>query len=523
MQVTETKIDELTREFRIAVPAADIEQKFEKRLGELAHSVRLPGFRPGKVPVALLRKRYGETLRGEIVEQTINEATKSVIADRGIRPALPPRIEVAPADAAAGSGDLEYTLALEVLPEITPPDYASIELERLVADVTEESTDEMLGRLAEASRGATPVTEARPATADDVVVFDVVAPDDKAPFGNGKDIAISLGAEGPAPGLEAQLLGVQAGETKTVRIAYPADHPIAVLAGRTIDYEVAVKELRERDPLVLDDAMAQRFGAETLAALRDQVRQHQAQELKTMSRMRLKRQLLDRLDALYTFPLPRGLVDREISVVARQLASETKPADDDADHSEATGNAHTEGHADGPAAHAHSHGDDDPDHVHGPGCGHDHGEGETGAAATAVSEAERAEHGRLAERRVRLGLVLAEIGRNNNLQVTPDELGKAIVAEARRFPGQEQAVLDFFRKSDEAKEALQRRSLRRRWSTSCWRWQRSASARLPSTSCCATPTPSLPLTEAGPGWTRWRTRDACAHARQPRRALRTLP
>ena len=468
MQVTETKVDELTREFRIAVPAADIERKFEERLGELAHRVRLPGFRPGKVPVALLRKRYGETLRGEIVEETINEATKSVIAERGIRPATPPRIEVAPAAAAAGGGDLEYTLALEVLPEITPPDYAAIELERLVADVSEESTDEMIGRLAEAARGASTVAEARPATAEDVVVFDVVAPDDKAPFGNGQDIAVSLAAEGIAPGLEAQLLGVRTGETKTVGISYPADHPISALAGRTIDYELAVKELRVRDPVVLDDAMARRFGAETLATLRDQVRQHQAQELKAMSRMRLKRQLLDRLDALYSFPLPKGLVDREIKVVARQLASETKPAEHDADHSGAAENAHTGEHADAfgaadphASAHVPSHADDDDaGHVHGPGCGHDHpesGHPESGGSAdpaAAVSEAERAEYGRLAERRVRLGLVLAEIGRTNNLQVTPEELGKAMVAEARRFPGQEQAVLDFFRKSPEAKEAL---------------------------------------------------------------------
>ncbi|MFO1154693.1 MAG: trigger factor [Rhodospirillales bacterium] len=446
MQVTETKNDELTREFRIAVPAADIEQKFEKRLGELAHNVRLPGFRPGKVPVSLLRKRYGETLRGEILEETINEATKSVIADRGIRPATPPRIEVAPSAGEPGSGDLEYTLALEVMPEVTPPDYGAIELERLVAEVTEESTDQVLGRLADATRGASPVTEARPATADDIVVFDVIAPEDKAPFGNGKDIALSLAGEGLAPGLETQLVGVEAGQTKTVGISFPADHPVAALAGRSIDYEVVVKELRVRDPLVLDDAMAQHFGAESLAALRDQVRQHQTQELKAMSRMRLKRQLLDRLDTLYAFPLPKGLVDREIKVVARQLAAEGRGGEDDDHHSREAENAHTDGHADVP-----SHGEDDPDHVHGPGCGHEHAEVDP---ATAVSESERTEYGRLAERRVRLGLVLAEIGRSNNLQVTPDELGKAIVAEARRFPGQEQAVLEFFRKNAEAKEAL---------------------------------------------------------------------
>jgi trigger factor len=434
--------------------------------------VRLPGFRPGKVPIALLRKRYGETLRGEILEETINEATKSVIADRGIRPATPPRIEVAPAAAAAGGGDLEYTIALEVLPEITPPDYAAIELERLVAEVTEESTEETLNRLADAARGATPVVEARPATADDVVVFDVLAPEDKAPFGNGKDVAVSLAGEGTAPGLEAQLEGAQAGETRTVRITYPADHPIRTLAGRMIDYEIAIKELRVRDPLVLDDAMARRFGAASITELREQVRQHQAQELKAMSRMRLKRQLLDRLDALYSFPLPKGLVDREIKVVARQLATERKPDEHDADHSDAAEKAHTEAHADASGAAAHPHAsahpdadraahpgaqaDDDPDHVHGPGCGHDHGESAARDAGieAPVSEAERAEYGRLAERRVRLGLLLAEIGRSNNLQVTPEELGKAIVAEARRFPGQEQAVLDFFRKSPEAKEAL---------------------------------------------------------------------
>lgn len=468
MHVTETKSEVLSREFHVALSAADIAEKVEKRLNELSHTLRLPGFRPGKVPVALLRKRYAEAVRGEVLEEAINETSQTVISERGLRPALPPRIEVRPETVDAADGAIEYTLALEVLPEITPPDYAAINLERLVAEVADADIDRVIERLAEAVRGAETVTETRPATADDIVVVDIVAPDDKAPFGAGQDLVVSLASEGPAPGLEAALIGAVAGETRPVTIAFPADHRETAVAGQTITYTMLIKELRVRAPLAVDDSLAERFGAGSLAELRDQVREHQAQELKSVSRLRLKRQLLDHLDGLYAFPLPQGLVDREVQVIARQLASESaasgeakKAAADEPDHSQAA----TAGAIDAEAA-ATGAAEDEVGHVHGPDCGHDHDHdadddhdhdhdhGHADADLAAVSDADRAEYGRLAERRVRLGLLLAEIGRQNNLQVTPDELARAIMAEARRFPGQEKQVIDFLRKSPQAKEAL---------------------------------------------------------------------
>lgn len=434
MQVTETKVEDLSREFKVTIPAVEIEQKFEQRLNKLVESVRLPGFRPGKVPVALLRKRYGDSLRGEIIEETINESSKSVITDRGLRPALPPRVEL---QVAADSADLEYTLALEVLPEIEQPDFTQIALERLVVEPDESQVTATVERLANMVRGSQPVTEQRPATVDDLIVVDVTAPADPKPFGDGKSMTLPLDGDGPLPELAAQLCGAEAGETRVVTIAFPADYGVADLAGTTGEYEMLVKELRQRDPLSLDDDLAKKLGVESLEELTKDIREHHAQELKTVSRARLKRALLDQLDKLYSFPLPKGLVEREYETITRRLKAEDAAASstETADALEAEpGSA-----ADGRAAEVEVSAGD--------------------ASAVTIGDAQHSqdptgEYYELAERRVRLGLVLAEIGQRNNLRVTPEEIGKAMVAEARRYPGQEKAVIDFLRNNAEAREAI---------------------------------------------------------------------
>ncbi|MBK8210832.1 MAG: trigger factor [Rhodospirillales bacterium] len=430
MNVTETQIDDLTRQFRVTMPAADIERKVEARLGELAQTMRLPGFRPGKVPLGLMRKRYGAAVKSEVVEQTINESSQAVISERGLRAALPPKVELADLP---DTGDLEYTLAVELLPEITPPDYAQISLERLTATVDEAEIERRIGRFADAVGEETVASGDRQAADGDIVVFDLLGrPSDPWPFNpeNLSGIRLRIGSNAPLPGFDSQLVGLAAGARATVSITVPEGTDRADLAGQTRSYEIEVKEVRTRTPAPIDDELAKKGGWESLEDLKKWLREQHENELKSLSRLRLKRSLLDRLSELYDFAVPNGLLQREYESLARQH----QPA----------------GEAAAPAA--------PEEHVHDEHCGHDHEHGATHehapAADAALSEAQRAEYKSLALRRVRLGLVLAEIGRSNNLRVQQDELAKAMIAHARRFTGQEQAVLEFLRKNPEAQEAL---------------------------------------------------------------------
>lgn len=455
MQVTETQIDELTRQFHVAVPSTDIERKVETRLGELAHSVRIPGFRPGKVPVALLRKRFGESVRQEVVGEAINETSQSVIEERGLRAALPPRVEIA---RMPGDGDLEFTVAVELLPEITPPDYGQIRLERLVPQIDESEIDERVARLAETLGGEEVVAEERPVQAGDIVVFDVLAPDDKYPFeeNGGQGVRLRADEQGPLGAFGRQLIGRSAGAQAEVTLTLP-EGAREDLAGQTRTYEVVIKELRTLRPAPIDDDLAKRGGWEDLDDLRGWLRRAYEGELKSLARLRLKRALLDRLAELYGFAVPKGLLAREYEALVRQLSRDEAPnagAPAQADeghgqhqHDESCGHDHD--HHD----HDHHHDDEHPHHHH-----HQHGSAADAPADppvdAALPEERRNEYRALAERRVRLGLLLAEIGRSNNLRVTQEELGKAMLAHARRFPGQEQAVLEFLRKSPELQESL---------------------------------------------------------------------
>jgi trigger factor len=463
MQVSETRTEGLLHEYKVAVPAADLEAKLAKRLNELARNAAIKGFRPGKVPVAMLRKKYGLALKAEIVEETINDSSTALMQERGLRPALAPKVEIVNRGT---DGDLEYTMAVEVMPEIAAPNYADIKLERLVAELDEAEVERSIERIAKLLRRIEPVTEARPAETGDVATVAITAPEG-TPLpvpGDGKEFTFEIGAEEGAPAaLSEGIIGLSSGEQREIAMEVPADHPDPALAGSRQTYQVTLKELKAFEPLEADDGMAQRIGAATLEDLKNTIRDRQARELKQHARQRLKRDLLDWLAGIYGFDVPAGLVEREYAQIVRQMAPQSPDSGEAHAHEQSHAGEHTHDHAhahDDEHAHEHAH-DDAPGHVHGPGCGHDHehaGDAPATAAApegeAALSEAQRAEYRALAQRRVRLGLVLAEVGRQNGVRLTPEEVGKAISIEARRYPGQERMVLDFFRKNEAAREAL---------------------------------------------------------------------
>ena len=305
MEVTESSIEGLSREFKVAVSAADVEQKITGRLTELARSVKLPGFRPGKVPVSLLRKRYGDALKGEVLEETVKESSAAVISERGLRPAAQPKIEITSFD---DGGNLEYTMAIDLMPEIDPPDYPKIELEKLVAEPDETDVDKTLQRLAESQKTSSPVTEERPAKDGDILVIDFVGRIGDEPFEGGaaEKHELTLGSKQFIPGFEDQLIGASAGESREVSVTFPEDYSSANLAGKMATFDVKVHEIREGVPALLDDELAKKIGIDNLEALKTEIREQHARELKTISRLHMKRSLLDKLADMYDFVPPQS-------------------------------------------------------------------------------------------------------------------------------------------------------------------------------------------------------------------------
>lgn len=404
MQITETSAEGLKREFKIVIPAKDIDSQVEGRLRELSQTVRLPGFRPGKVPMALMRQRYQQSVMGEVLERAVEDSSRQTISERGLRPALQPKVEVT---AFAEGTDLEYNLAVELLPDIEPVDFAAIALERPVAEVADAAVDETLGRLAESRKTSEPVEEVRPAAVGDVVVidFDGSVDGERRPGMKGEDHELELGSGRFIPGFEYQLVGAGAGEHRTVNVTFPEDYT-EELAGKDAVFEVDVKALRKPVPAAIDDALAQAFGAADLAALKQMVRDRLAEDYKRVSRTRVKRALLDVLAEQCRFDVPAGMVQLEYDSIVRRLKQDAESG------------------------------------------------GEAAEEVAKGDEALEAEYRPIAERRVRLGLLLAEVGRRNNIVVSQDELNRAVFAEAQRYPGQERAVLDFFRGNPQAAESL---------------------------------------------------------------------
>jgi len=391
MNVTETFSEGLTRTFKITVPAAEVDQQINRKLGELAGSVRLPGFRPGKVPIELVRKRYGQSVMGEVLDETVRQSSATAVTDKGLKTAGQPKIEVKSFDQGK---DLEYELTVDLMPEIVPADFSTITLERLKAEVTDKEVEEDLMRLARRAR-ETQVVEGRAAEKGDVVVVDFEGKIDGKVFdgGTGTAVPLELGSDTFVPGFEDQLVGAKAGDTRNVNVTFPADYVFTDVAGKPAVFSVTVKEVRSGPPAAVDEALAKKVGLDSLDALKKAGRERLERQHSQVSRAKLKRKLLDALAEKHNFPAPQNMVESELTNILGQVKQSTGK---------------------------------DP------------------------TDADRTEYRPIAERRVRLGLLLSEIGRRNNIQVGEEELRRALAGEASRYPGREREIIEFYQKNPEA-------------------------------------------------------------------------
>lgn len=405
MQVVEDSNEGLKREFTITVAAADIEATLNSRLKELSRTIKMPGFRPGKVPMPLLKKQYGKSLMGEILDHVVSDSSQRALADKGLRLAVQPKIEI---KSFAEGADLEYTMAVELMPEIEPVEFSKLELERLVVEVSDAEIDEAIGDLAKDQAGFETVEEARPSTESDALMIDFVGRVDGEAFegGTATDFLLELSATTFVPGFVEQIRGAKAGDHLTIKVRFPDEYGNAELAGKDAEFEVDVKELRQRGAATVDDQLAEKMGVENLNALKKAIREAREREYAAMSRLHLKRRLLDALAERCDFPVPESTANSEFEAIWKSVAEElerNKDALEEAGKSE-----------------------DDL----------------------------RAEYRAIAERRVRLGIFLSEVGRMNNIDVTQEDLNRAVAAEARRYPGQERKVIDHYQKDREAMGSL---------------------------------------------------------------------
>ncbi|WP_417816095.1 trigger factor [Thalassospira alkalitolerans] len=406
MQVTETKNEGLAREFKVVVPAAQIEEKVVAKLDEIKDQVRLPGFRPGKIPAKLLRQRYGQTVMGEVLETAVNENTGKVLNDNDLRPAVQPKIEVTSFEEGK---DLEFEIVIEIIPAIEPMDFKKLTLTREVVELDDEKVNETLDRIAKAQGTTEPLARKRKSKKDDVVVIDFLGKIDGEAFDGGKaeDYELELGSNSFIEGFEDQLTGVNAGDELVVKVKFPEEYGSAELAGKDAEFDVTVKEIKEKKPAALDDELAKKLGQESFDSLKDAIRKDYGREYESVARQKMKRQLLDALAENHSFELPTSLVDNELEGIIGQIKQAREAGQED-----------------------------------------DETKGKSEEELTA-------EFREIAERRVLLGLLLAEVGRKNDIQVTQEDVNKVLVAEAQKYPGQEQQVIEFYKNNPQALQGLQ--------------------------------------------------------------------
>ena len=409
MQVTETKSEGLSREFKIALPAAEIEEKISHRLKELAQTANMPGLRPGKVPVSVLRKKYGPSVMGEVLERAVNDSSQQALAEKGLRPAMQPEIEITEFE---DGKDLEYTIAVEVLPKIKPIDFSTIKLERLVPNTKKGEIDSVLETLAKTHGESEPIKEDRKSKDGDVLVIDFLGRVDGVEFAGGKaeNYELTLGSGTFIPGFEEQLTGIKVGAKTEAKVKFPENYGAAELSGKDAVFDVTVHEIKAVAPAAIDDELAKKLGGENLDALRESIKEEQEREFLTMSRMTLKRELLDKLADAHDFKVPKKLLEREFEAIWTQYQEEQNKAGDDVETATPK--------------------DQEPD-----------------------VEGEK-EFREIAERRVRLGLLMAEVGRSNDVQINQEDVNRQLMEEARRHPGREQEIMEHYRNTPEAMEQL---------------------------------------------------------------------
>ncbi len=409
MQVTETLAEGLKHEFQISVPASDLDAKADARLVDLKDKVRLNGFRPGKVPVSHLKKVYGRSVMAETIDQTIRDTNSQIFTERGFRLATEPKITMpteqkAVEDILTGKSDLTYTVSIEVVPPIRLADFKSFTVEKPVAEVTDADVDEAIKRIAEQNRAFAAKGEGAKAETEDRVTISFKGTINGTPFegGAGEGIQVTIGSNTFIPGFEEQLLGIAAGETRTLKVSFPKNYASEKLAGQPAEFETTATLIEAPQDTAINDDFAKTLGLESLDKLKEAARERLTAEFAGATRQRVKRTLLDRLDESHRFEAPPSLVDEEFNLMWNSIKAEMESS------------------------------------------------GKTFADENTTEEAAKQEYRKIADRRVRLGLVLSEIGEKNKITVTDDEVSRAVIERARQMPGREKEVWDYYRNNANA-------------------------------------------------------------------------
>jgi trigger factor len=405
MQITQTNSDGLKRDFTVVVDATEIETRVTDKLTTVGADIKLPGFRPGKVPMGILRQRFGKSVMGEVLEQTVNETSQKALDDNDLRPAQQPKIEITKFDEGE---DLEFTLEVEIMPDIEPMDFTKLKLEKLVAEVEEDKVAEALEQIAGQQKSFEKISGSRKSKSGDALLIDFLGKVDDVPFDGGaaEGHQLELGSNTFIPGFEEQLIGTKAGDEIAVTVTFPENYGSSELAGKDAVFDVKVHEIQEAAAVKIDDDFAAKLGLENLDALKEAVRGRITDEYTQMSRQSMKRSMLDALAEEHHFEVPPGMKEGEFNSIWEQFVKELEQTDqklEDQDQSE---------------------------------------------------EELRTEYGNIADRRVRLGLLLAEVGRINNIEVSQDEVNQAMLAQARAYPGQEQEIFKMFQERPEMQAQL---------------------------------------------------------------------
>jgi trigger factor len=406
MQTTETLSQGLKREYQVVLAASELAEKLDAQLAGLKDKVRINGFRPGKVPAAHLKRLYGKSIMGDVLQEAVNNAQQQILADNKLRLAGQPKIDF-PEDreelekALEAAGDLKFSIAFEVLPAFEVGSFEDIELERLVADVPDEDVQKSLDQLIERNRTYEPREDGEAAQSGDKLTIDFVGRigDEAFEGGTAEAVDLVLGSGQFIPGFEGQLEGAKAGEERKVVVTFPADYQAEKLAGQEATFDVTVKTVAAPAAAVVDDAFAKNFGFDSLEKLREAIHSRIKADFDAASRAKLKRALLDKLDEKFSFDLPQDMVEQEFEGIWRQVVAEQTQT------------------------------------------------GKTFADEGTTEEEQRAEYRTIAERRVRLGLVVAEVGEKAGVTVVDDEVSRAVMERARQFPGQEKMFFDYYQKN----------------------------------------------------------------------------
>ncbi|UWU80787.1 trigger factor [Bradyrhizobium huanghuaihaiense] len=409
MQVTETLSEGLKHEFKISVPASDLDAKAGAKLVDLKDKVRINGFRPGKVPVTHLKKVYGRSVMAETIDQTIRDTNTQLFSERGFRLATEPKITMPTEQAEVeellnGKTDLTYTVAIEVVPSIALADFKTFQVEKPVAEVTDSDVDEAIKRIADSNRGYAAKGDGEKAASGDRVTINFKGTINGEAFegGAGEGIQVVIGSNTFIPGFEEQLIGIGANETRTLKVSFPKNYMSEKLAGQPAEFETTATLIEAPQDVAIDDEFAKTLGLESLDKLKEAARERLVAEFATATRQRVKRALLDRLDEAHRFEAPPSLVDEEFNLMWNSVKAEMDSA------------------------------------------------GKTFADEDTTEDKAKDEYRKIADRRVRLGLVLSEIGEKNKITVTDDEVGRAVIERARQMPGREKEVWDYYRSNAQA-------------------------------------------------------------------------